>query len=95
MSKIRFPDNLDMSKEDIELFANLAQLELNPKSGKKEYVINYQDENGKTQTVALDKLNDLTTSQLEQIKKQIRTEQTRKIRRERGRRRAKTNITET
>jgi hypothetical protein len=70
MSKIRFPDNLDMSKEDKELFANLAQLELNPKSGKKEYVINYQDENGKTQTVALDKLNDLTTSQLEQIKKQ-------------------------
>jgi len=68
MSKIKFPD-LDMGKEDKELFANLAQLQ-DAGGGKKEYVINYKDKNDKMQTVALSNLDKLSKEQLEEIKKQ-------------------------
>ena len=68
MSKIRFPD-LDMGKEDKELFANLAQLQ-DTGGGKKEYVINYKDKNNEMQTVALSNLDKLSSAQLEEIKKQ-------------------------
>jgi hypothetical protein len=68
MSKIKF-SGLDISKEDQEQLANLAQLK-DIGGGKKEYVINYKDENQKMQTVELSKLSELSNAQLEQIKKQ-------------------------
>jgi len=66
MSKISFPD-LDISKEDREQLANLAQLEFNQKTGKKEYVINYTDEDGLQQSKAL---SDIKSKDLELIKQQ-------------------------
>ena len=65
MSKIRFP-GLDISKEDQEQLANLAQLK-DIGDGKKEYVINYRDEKGQMQQA---ELSNLSREQLEAIKKQ-------------------------
>jgi hypothetical protein len=65
MSKIKF-SGLDISKEDQEQLANLAQLK-DIGGGKKEYVINYRDDKGQMQLAELASLN---AKQLEQIKKQ-------------------------
>jgi len=65
MSKISW-SGLDISKEDKEQLANLAQLETNEK-GTKEYVVNYKDADGKMQQA---ELASLSREQLEAIKKQ-------------------------
>jgi hypothetical protein len=64
MSKISFPD-LDISKEDKEQLANLAQLQI--KDGKQEYVVNYTDKDGVLKT---EKLSEIGTEQLALIKEQ-------------------------
>jgi hypothetical protein len=66
MSKIKF-SGLDISKEDREQLANLAQLQENKTTGTKEYVVNYRDEKGQMQQAELSKLS---REQLEAIKKQ-------------------------
>ncbi|CAB4129592.1 hypothetical protein UFOVP117_36 [uncultured Caudovirales phage] len=66
MSKIKF-SGLDISKEDKEQLANLAQLQTSEKTGKKEYVVNYKDTEGKMQQA---ELASLSREQLEAIKKQ-------------------------
>lgn len=65
MSKIKF-SGLDISKEDQEQLANLAQLK-DVGGGKKEYVINYRDEKGQQQIA---NLSSLSKAQLDAIKKQ-------------------------
>jgi hypothetical protein len=65
MSKIKF-SGLDISKEDREQLANLAQLK-DMGGGKKEYVVNYKDSEGKMQQA---ELASLSREQLEAIKKQ-------------------------
>ena len=64
MSKISFPD-LDISKEDKEQLANLAQLQI--KDGKQEYVVNYTDKDG---VLKAEKLSEIGTEQLALIKEQ-------------------------
>jgi hypothetical protein len=64
MSKISFPD-LDISKEDKEQLANLAQLQI--KDGKQEYVVNYTDKDGVQQSKAL---SEIKSKDLELIKEQ-------------------------
>lgn len=66
LSEIQFNPNLDISDEDKEQLANLAQLK-DIGGGKKEYVVNYRDEKGETQTA---RLADLSTKQLAAIQKQ-------------------------
>jgi hypothetical protein len=66
MSKIKF-SGLDISKEDKEQLANLAQLQDSKITGKKEYVVNYKDTEGKMQQA---ELASLSREQLEAIKKQ-------------------------
>ena len=66
MSKIKF-SGLDISKEDKEQLANLAQLQDSKITGKKEYTVNYRDADGKMQQA---ELASLTREQLEAIKKQ-------------------------
>jgi hypothetical protein len=66
MSKIKF-SGLDISKEDQEQLANLAQLQISEKTGKKEYVVNYRDEKGQMQQA---ELASLQKEQLDAIKKQ-------------------------
>ena len=66
MSKIKF-SGLDISKEDREQLANLAQLQDSKITGKKEYVVNYRDADGKMQQAELASLN---RQQLDAIKKQ-------------------------
>jgi hypothetical protein len=65
MSKIKF-SGLDISKEDREQLANLAQLQ-DVGGGKKEYVVNYRDADNKMQQA---ELSSLSREQLEAIKKQ-------------------------
>jgi len=65
MSKIKF-SGLDISKEDKEQLANLAQLK-DVGGGRKEYVINYKDSKGQMQQA---ELASLSRDQLEAIKKQ-------------------------
>jgi hypothetical protein len=65
MSKIKF-SGLDISKEDQEQLANLAQLQ-DVGGGKKEYVVNYRDADNKMQQA---ELSSLSREQLEAIKKQ-------------------------
>ena len=66
MSKIKF-SGLDISKEDREQLANLAQLQDSKITGKKEYVVNYRDADGKMQQA---ELASLSREQLDAIKKQ-------------------------
>lgn len=66
MSKIKF-SGLDISKEDKEQLANLAQLQDSKITGKKEYTVNYRDADGKMQQA---ELASLSREQLEAIKKQ-------------------------
>ncbi len=65
MSKIKF-SGLDISKEDQEQLANLAQLQ-DVGGGRKEYVVNYRDADNKMQQAELSSLN---RQQLDAIKKQ-------------------------
>jgi len=65
MSKIKF-SGLDISKEDQEQLANLAQLQ-DVGGGRKEYVVNYRDADNKMQQA---ELSSLSREQLEAIKKQ-------------------------
>jgi hypothetical protein len=70
MSEIRF--NLDMSEEDKEKLANLAQLK-DIGGGRKEYVINYKDASGNLVTEEISKIG---TAQLDLIKKQTESQST-------------------
>lgn len=70
MSEIRF--NLDISDEDKEKLANLAQLK-DVGNGRKEYVINYKDASGNLVTEEISKIG---TAQLDLIKKQTESQST-------------------
>lgn len=65
MSEIKFPD-LDISQEDKEKLANLSQLVTNETTGKKEYVVTYQQD-GKTQTKALAEFSTADKGLIQQI----------------------------